>query len=179
MDQHTDRGVGSFCSQGRLQDPFATPPPLSITPRVFGIYSPGSGKDKALSMESQFLLNKEAIEMATLTTGFYRHPFVVTRYRSFLDLFTLNSYVHTTTAVFHRQGFRLLRYLDDWLILASYEEKAARRRVFYFLVLKAGDSSQLGKGFSNANTVEDLFGDGDSLSSSVAIVPQQETGLFS
>ena len=70
--------------------------------------------------------------MATLTPGFYRHPFVVTRYRSFLDLFTLNSYVHTTTAVFHRKVFRLLRYLDDWLILASSEEKAARRRVFYF-----------------------------------------------
>ena len=182
--------------------PFYVLPPLTECPLVFGMYSPGSEKGKALDLEVQLLMEKGAIEMAPSTPGFYSHLFVVPKttggYRPILDLSVLNRYVLKTkfrmetvktvlsavregdwmtsidlkdayfqvpihldsrkflrftwrdqsfqfrvlcfglstapqvftrmmapvSAAFHRQGFRLLRYLDDWLLLASSKQEA-------------------------------------------------------
>ena len=194
--------MGSRRPLGGLPVPLSSHPPLSASPQVFGICSPGSEEAVALGQEIHHLLQKGAIAVAPSTSGFCSHLFVVPKstgdYRPVLVLSVLNRGVHTSkfrmetvwtvmaaikqgdwlssidlkdayflvpvlrasrkllrftwgtqpfhfrvlcfglspapqvftrmvapvSAVFLRQGFRLLRYLDDWLILAASEQEA-------------------------------------------------------
>ena len=182
--------------------PFHSLPPRTTTPLNFGGYSSNSEKGKALAQEVSILLNKNAVELAPSTAGFFSRLFVVPKasggFRPVLDLSVLNTYVSTTkfrmetiatvltavrrndwmvtldlkdayfqvpvhpysrrflgfswddqtlqfrvlcfclstapqvftrmmapvSAALHRQGIRLLRYLDDWLLLAPSEQDA-------------------------------------------------------
>ena len=77
--------------------PFHTPPSLSQTLITLHSYSPQSIKGRALEAEIQALLQKGAVEPASLSPGFYSRMFVVTKasggWRPTTDLSTLNHFI--------------------------------------------------------------------------------------
>ena len=128
--------------------PFDRRPPLSERPLSLTAYSPQSIKGVALTQELQNLLRKGAVEPAPQSPGFYSRLFLVYSYlqvpvhhdsRRYLRFvvagksyqfrvlcfgFTTAPQVFTrimapVSAILHRYGVKMLRYLDDWLILAS------------------------------------------------------------
>ena len=82
------------------QIPFVNPPPLSVNPILFRSYEQSSEKGKALECELEALLEKNAVEPATGTPGFYARMFVVLKasgaWRPIIDLSTLNRYILKT-----------------------------------------------------------------------------------
>ena len=188
--------------------PFRSRPPLSCVPIPLPSYSPNSIRGLALSDAVSALVEKEAIEIAPPSPGFYSRLFVTPKvtwgWRPVIDLSHLNGWVelssfHMETAqsvlrslrpgdwmvsldlqdaylqvpvhpascrylrlcvgdtayqfralcfglssapqvfthvmapissIMHRHGFRLLRYLDDWLVLGSTFQELVRARDF-------------------------------------------------
>ena len=112
---------------------FSRRPPLSDQPLPMPSYSPSSIRGRALEKEFIDLLHKGAIERAPQTPGFYSRLFVVQKdsgsWRPIIDLSTLNTFIVSQqvftrlmapiSAILHRYGIRILRYLDDWLILTE------------------------------------------------------------
>ena len=80
--------------------PFHSPPPLSQSPITLHSYSPQSIKGRALESEIQALLQKDAIEPASPSSGYYSRMFVVTKAsggrRPIIDLSALNHFVVKT-----------------------------------------------------------------------------------
>ena len=190
------------------QIPFRSRPFLSRVPIPLPSYSPNSIRELALSNAASALVEKEALEIAPPSPGFYSclffTPKVTGGWRPVIDLSRLNSWVelssfHMETAqsvlqslrqgdwmvsldlqdaylqvpvhpascrylrfcvgdtvyqfralcfglssapqvftrimapvssIMHRHGFRLLRYLDDWLVLGSTFQELVRARHF-------------------------------------------------
>ena len=112
---------------------FSRRPPLPDQPLPMPSYSPSSIRGRALEKEFIDHLHKGAIERAPQTPGFYSRLFVVQKDsgsgRPIIDLSTLNTFIVSQqvftrlmapiSAILHRYGIRILRYLDDWLILTE------------------------------------------------------------
>ena len=111
---------------------FSRRPPLSDQPLPMPSYSLSSIRGRALE-EFIDLLHKGAIERAPQTPGFYCRLFVVQKdsgsWRPIIDLSALNTFIVSQqvftrlmapiSAILHPYGIRILRYLDDWLILTE------------------------------------------------------------
>ena len=101
--------------------PFRSRPPLSPVPLFLPSYSPNSSRGLALSDAVSALVEKEAIEIAPPSPGFYSRLFVTPKvtggWRPVIDLSRLNGWVelssfHMETAQSVLQSLRL----GDWMV---------------------------------------------------------------
>ena len=215
--------------------PFHSRPPLSSVPLPLPSYSPNSIRGLALSDAVCALVDKEAIEIAPPSPGYYSRLFVTPKVtgglRPVIDLSLLNGWVavssfHMETAqsvlqslrpgdwmvsldlqdaylqvpvhqashlrfcvgdavfqfttlcfglssapqvftrvmapisaIMHRHGFRLLRYLNDWLVLGSTFRDLVRARDFLlWLCLRLGVMVNLSKSSLDPTQTLDYLG---------------------
>ena len=128
------RSIGRFGSRGELADawvvqvlrsgyrvPFRSRPPLSHVPIPLPSYSPNSIRGLALSDAVSALVEKEAIEIAPPSPGFYSRFFVTPKvtggWRPVINLSRLNGWVELS--IFHMEiAQSVLQSLrpGDWMV---------------------------------------------------------------